>query len=168
MISGVEYNPYYSTYIDLAKKQPLLDGLKDGMTKTMLFFKAIPAAKHEYRYADKKWSPKEVLLHLIDTERVFMYRAMQFARANKVVLEGFDQDEFVQNANADARLMSDLINEYEAVRKATLAFMASCTDETLVRAGVASNSPLSVRAAAYICCGHEIHHMNIITERYLD
>jgi len=168
MIPGTEYNTYYGKYIDLATGKQLLPSLQDGMTNTSSFFESLPAEKQEYRYAEEKWTPKEVLLHLIDTERVFMYRAMQFARAKNVVLEGFDQNEFAKNSRANTRDMKDLISEYESVRKATIAFVASCTDETLKRSGVASNNPLSVRAAAYINSGHEIHHMNIIKERYLD
>ena len=168
MIPGTDYNTYYGKYIDLAKAKQLLPALLDGLNTTSSFFESIPAEKHEYRYAEGKWTPKEVLLHLTDTERVFMYRAMQFARANNVVLEGFDQNEFAENSKANERNMQDLVSEYKSVRKATIAFISSCSEETLLRAGVASNNPLSVRAAAYICSGHDIHHMNIIKERYLD
>ena len=168
MIPGTDYIAYYGKYIDLTVAKDLMPALQDGLSITSDFFEHIPVQKHDYRYAEGKWTPKEVLLHLIDTERVFMYRAMQFARANNVVLEGFDQNEFADNSNANVREMKDLITEYESVRKATMAFIGSCSEETLSRAGVASESPLSVRAAAYICSGHEIHHMNIIQERYLN
>ncbi|MFT5103051.1 MAG: hypothetical protein ACI86C_000702 [Candidatus Latescibacterota bacterium] len=167
MISGTDYNPYYDTYIKLVIEKQLLPSLREGMTNTISFFSSLSADKHAYRYAEGKWTPKEVFLHLIDTERVFMYRAMQFARANNVVLEGFDQDVFVENSNANARVMNDLVAEYEAVRMATVAFIGSCSEDTLARKGVASDHPLSVRAAAYLCSGHEIHHIQVIKERYL-
>lgn len=168
MKSGVEFNAYYGIYIDLSKSKELVPSLVDGMSNTVSFFNDIPAEKHEYRYDEGKWTPKEVLLHIIDAERVFMYRAMQFARANNVVLEGFDQNEFAENSNANDREMNEIVSEYETVRKSTVAFIDSCSNETLLRAGIASNSPLSVRAAAYFCSGHEIYHVNIIKERYLD
>lgn len=166
-ISEKESNTYYKRYIDRALSKPLLEGLAEGMLETHDFFEAIPKEKHEYQYAEGKWTPKEILLHLIDTERVFAYRALQFARAKNVEIKGFDQDEFAANSNANERTMKQLLEEYMAVRAATIILFTSFSDKTLQQMGVASNSPLSVRAAGYIICGHEKHHVAVINERYL-
>lgn len=162
-----EYNSYFKKYIDQATDYSLPDCLRNGLETTLGFFKSIPTEKHEYLYEEGKWTPKEILQHLIDTERVFAYRALQFARAEDVVLKGFDQDEFASNANANARTLEDLLAEYLSVRNSTIQFAQSCSQDTLLRKGVASNGPLSVRAALYIVCGHEIHHCAVIKERYL-
>jgi len=166
-ISNTEYNSYYKRYVDKALEKPLLQGLADGMLKTHDFFESIPKEKHEYRYAEGKWTPKEILLHIIDTERVFTYRALQFARAKNVEIKGFDQDEFAANSYANKRTMQQLLEEYMAVRTATVVLFNTFSENTLQQMGVASTSPLSVRAAGYIISGHEKHHIAIINERYL-
>jgi len=165
--SASEYNEYYKRYIDQATGDSLLTSLEKGKDKTLYFFKNLPIEKQEYRYAPDKWTPKEIVQHITDTERVFCYRALQFARADNVVIRGFDQDEFAANANTNDRTMEELLDEYAAVREASILFAMSCKEDTLLRMGVASNSPLSVRAALYILVGHEIHHRKIIEERYL-
>ncbi|WP_432410433.1 DinB family protein [Rasiella sp. SM2506] len=166
-LSNNEFHTYYKGYIERALNKPLLQGLAEGMLETHEFFDAIPEAKQEYRYKEGKWTPKEILLHLIDTERVFAYRALQFARAKNVEIRGFDQDEFVENSNANERTMQHLLEEYLAVRTAQIILFSSFSEQTLQHTGIASNSPLSVRAAGYIICGHEKHHIAIVNERYL-
>lgn len=161
-----EYNSYYARYLEKAEVNDLVSSLKDGLRKTSAFFSSIPKEKLDFQYEKGKWSPKGILQHIIDTERVFAYRALHFARADNVVLPGFDQDEFASNANND-REISDLLSEYKAVRLASIAFVMSCDQVALQRRGVASDSPISVRAAFHIICGHEVHHMDIIRERYL-
>jgi hypothetical protein len=166
-ISAKEYNLYYKGYIDLALEKPILKGLSEGVMEIHDFFEAIPETKQAYRYAEGKWTPKEILLHLIDTERVFAYRALQFARAKNVEVKGFDQDEFTANSQANKRTMNHLLEEYLAVRAASIVLFSTFSDETLQQMGIASNSPLSVRAAGFIICGHEKHHVKILKERYL-
>ncbi|RDK83483.1 DinB family protein [Marinirhabdus gelatinilytica] len=166
-ISETEYNSYYKRYVDRALHKPLLKGLAEGMLETHDFFEAIPDEKHEFRYAAEKWTPKEILLHLIDTERVFAYRALHFARASQVEIKGFDQDEFAQNSNANQHSMEKLLEEYIAVRTSTVLLFNSFSETTMLRMGVASDSPLSVRAAGFIINGHEKHHIAVIKERYL-
>ncbi|MBT8255583.1 MAG: DinB family protein [Bacteroidia bacterium] len=161
-----EYNPYYAHYLEKVEVSDLLSSLEEGLTNTSSFFESIPKEKLDFRYAPGKWSPKEILQHIIDTERVFAYRALHFARADKVVLPGFDQDEFASNINAD-RKIEDLLDEYKIVRSSSIAFVKSCDEIAMQRRGVASESPISVRAAFHIICGHEVHHMEIIRERYL-
>ncbi len=167
MTPGIDYNNYYERYISLTKEGSIAQLLEDGMSATKTFFEDIPQDKHDYHYEEGKWTPKEVLLHIVDTERVFAYRALQFARSENAVIKGFDQDEFANNAKPVTRSMEDLLDEYTAVRQSTLLMAKSFSDDTLKRRGEASNSPLSVMAALSIICGHEIHHTNVIKERYL-
>lgn len=166
-LSENEFNPYYKRYIDQAVELPLLDGLALGMQETHDFFKAIPTEKWDFRYEEGKWTPKEILLHLIDTERVFAYRALQFARSENVVLKGYDQDEFAMNSNANNRAPESLLEEFITVRAATISQYKSYNQATQQRMGEASDSPLSVRAAGFIICGHERHHIKVLKERYL-
>jgi len=166
-LSTTEFNSYFKPYIDKAGNATLLKSLKKGKKKTIKFFKKLPSSKLEYQYEDEKWTPKDILLHIIDAERAFSYRALQFARSKDAELEGFDENEFVPNANANKRSLKSLLKEYKAVRKASIIMFNSFSDETLVRIGKASGSQLSVRAAGFLICGHEIHHIQIITERYL-
>lgn len=166
-VKDTEYGAYYKRYIANVATDDISGALNEGLKDITAFYQSIPAEKQEYRYESGKWTPKEILLHLIDCERVFMYRAMQIARSNDANLAGFDQDEFVFNSNANAISMDNLINEYKTVRAASISFIENCDAKTLVKMGIASNSPLSVRAAAYITRGHEIHHTNVIKERYL-
>ncbi len=167
MTPGIDYNTYYERYIVLTGEGTIGNQLEKGLGETQSFFRNIPSEKHEYRYEEGKWTPKEILLHIVDTERVFAYRALQFARAENVVLKGFDQDEFANNAKPVDRSMDELLDEYTAVRQSTLLMAKSFSEETLKRRGEASGSSLSVTAALSIICGHEVHHTNIIKERYL-
>lgn len=167
MILDTEYGSYYAQYIVKVDTTEIIKALTDGLNDITTFFITIPEDKQEYRYAEGKWTPKEILLHLIDCERVFMYRAMQIARSKDVDLEGFDQDEFVANSEANTREMDSLIKEFIAVRTASILFLENCDNNTLIKMGKASSSPLSVRAAAYITRGHEMHHIQVIKEHYL-
>ena len=110
---------------------------------------------------------KELIQHIIDTERVFSYRALCFARNDNTSLPGFDQDVFVENDNANDRNYYDLLNEMEVLRKSSIQLFKSFSDEALLRVGVASNNKMSVRALGYLFSGHQMHHLNIIKERYL-
>ena len=162
-----EYNSYYQPYIDKVGDIKLLDALKCNHKSVVSFIKSIDENKLSYRYAEGKWSVKEIILHLIDTERVFAYRALCIARNDKTELPGFDQDIFVSHSYADNRSIDDLLSEYETVRMATISLFASFNHEVLKARGIANNSSLSVRAAAFIIVGHENHHLQIIKERYL-
>ena len=166
-LSSSEYNPYFSGYISKVGERELMEGLKEGMKTTEIFFKDIPESKQSFRYAEGKWTPKEILLHLIDSERMFCFRALSFARSDNTNLPGFDENEFAANSNANERSMEDLIAEYICVRKASIALFGSFDKNTMRRIGRANNSELSVRAAGFLICGHEIHHRAIISERYL-
>lgn len=162
-----EYNPYYKDYIDLVENINLVDALAKGLKTTLAFFEALPDDKWNYQYADGKWTPKDILLHIADTERVFAYRALYFARSNNAELKGFDENLFAENALACNITAATLLQNYLAVRNATLSLFLSFDENQLKQLGQANGSIMSVRAAGFIICGHEKHHCNIITERYL-
>lgn len=163
-----EFNPYYGQYIDqVSANLELVDALKQSKTTTLQFFKTLPKDKATYRYQEGKWTPKEVIQHLVDTERVFSYRALRFTRNDKSELMGFEQDDFVLNSGANDRSLKDLLKEYKTVRNATIALYKSASVKTLSQVGVASGSPLSARAAGFITAGHDLHHIQLIKERYL-
>lgn len=166
-ITQSEYFAYYKPYIDLVGDIQLIQALEKGLMNTKEFFASIPQEKELHQYEEGKWTPKEILLHIIDTERVFCYRAMYFARDEGSTLGGFDENVFGANCEANGRALEDLINEYIAVRTASIRLFESFSDAALKRGGKANNNVLSVRAAGFIICGHEIHHIKVIEERYL-
>jgi len=166
-LSSSEYNPYYSVYINLNEDEDLLTGLRNSSSQTQKFFETIPKNKLEYRYDRGKWSIKEILQHIIDTERVFSYRAMRIARKDNTPLTGFDQDTYVERSDADSRDIKELLLEYRTLRESTIQMFYGFTENMLRNVGEASNSPLSPRAAGFIISGHEKHHCRVIKERYL-
>ena len=162
-----EYNSYYASYIKLANDTALVAGLAENLTELVVRITALPEAKLDFRYAADKWTIKEIILHLIDTERVFTFRAMSFARKDKTHFPGFDQDAYVLPSKANLRSRDSLVKELKAVRMATISLLENMDDEMLSEVGTASGSPMSPRAAAFIIMGHGRHHFNIIDERYL-
>ncbi len=166
-IQATEYDPFFQGYINRVGDLPLVENLKEGLKTSEVFLKALPREKQEFSYAENKWTPKEILLHLIDSERVFCFRALSFARSENESLSGFDENIFAENSRANARSWEDLLEEYVAVRLATIKLFNSFSDEVLLRKGKVNDRSLSVRAIGFIICGHEAHHKRIITERYL-
>lgn len=162
-----EYGPFYQGYISQTEGGDALALLEKNKTAVADFFREIPAEKWDYAYAPGKWTPKDLLLHLIDGERVFSYRALRIARGDVTELPGFDQDVFAANSHAAGRSPESLISEYETVREATLELYRHMTDEDADRIGTASGFPASPLAIAFITVGHENHHVRIIKERYL-
>ncbi|WP_026452033.1 DinB family protein [Aequorivita capsosiphonis] len=162
-----EYNAFYKKYVDLVEDSSLNEALAQGMEYIQSFFKAIPEEKLDYRYAEGKWTPKDILQHIMDTERVFAYRALYFARSDKANLMGFDENTFAVNAQASNRTLTILLGDYMVVRSATISLFKSFNKNQLKRVGMANASEMSVRATGFVVCGHEIHHCNIIKERYL-
>lgn len=163
-----EYNEYYKRYIDkLSEQTSLRKGYITGKNDVLQFFKSIPEDKLEYRYAPEKWTVKEVFQHLIDTERIFMYRCFRVARRDTTPLMGFDQDIYVKPSMANAKSIENLLNEYEINRNNSIVMIDSLSDEDLSFVGTASDSPMSARAAAFTILGHDIWHMDVIKERYL-
>lgn len=162
-----EYGPYYKGYIDLAGNDLLIAGLTKSMYRHLNLFSSISEDKMNYAYAEGKWTIKELIVHLIDCERVFAYRALRCARNDKTDLPGFDQDDYVTTSEANNRSKASLIEEYESVRKSTIAMFRSFTDEMLAQVGTANGNPMSPRALGFIIIGHEKHHAKIIRDRYL-
>ena len=159
---------YYKKYIGLVDGNDFVRVLEMLMPKTAAFLNALDAAKWNYRYAEGKWSIKEVMLHVLDTERIMAYRALCIARNDKTPLPGFEQDDYIPFMDTENRSPKSIIEEYMAVRKATIEMFRYFNDDMLNRIGTASGNPCTPRALGYIIAGHELHHMSIIRERYLD
>lgn len=167
-IEKSEFNPYYQVYIDkVDKRRELLEALTLGQLETVTFFSGLTQEQWDLSYDIGKWTPREILLHLIDTERIFSYRALRFARNDTTPLSGFDQDHYVAESAARSRDSQSLIDEYRAVRESSVTLFKSLEEQRLAKAGTASGGPFSVRALGCIIAGHEIHHIEIIKERYL-
>jgi uncharacterized damage-inducible protein DinB len=145
----------------------ILKHLEDNLRATTDFMRALPEEKLYYRYAEGKWTIKEILAHLIDDERIYTYRALRYARNDQTELPGFEQDAYAVESGANKRSIDDLLEEFAAVRRSTIALFNSFEDRVMTRVGVASGNVMSVRAAAYHIAGHELRHLNIIKERYL-
>jgi len=163
-----EYTPYTMMYIGLLPDDGLiLKHLKDNLTSTGEFVTSLPVEKLTYRYAEGKWTIKEILAHLIDDERIYAYRALRFARNDQTELPGFEQDDYALESFANDRSLESLLNEFGTVRDSTIALFDSFDVRVMTRMGRASGNVMSVRAAAYHIAGHELRHLNIIKERYL-
>jgi uncharacterized damage-inducible protein DinB len=162
-----EYDAYYKGYIDRVESRQLSLILRQQRANVLELLDGLSEERANYRYAPEKWSVKEVLGHLIDTERVFVYRAMSIARGEKQSLPGFDQDDYVRKGDFDRRTVASLQAEYEAVRNASIAFFESLDEADWPATGTANGVTVSVRAIGYIVPGHEAHHLSILEERYL-
>jgi len=162
-----DYNPYYSNYIANLKDDTLLEALEQDLESFQEFIISIAANKLVSTYAKDRWTIAEILVHITDTERVFQYRALCIARNDKSSFPGFEQDDYVANANSNNRSKESLLNEFIAVRKSTIALFTSLSNTSLQKRGEASNSALSVAAAGFIISGHLRHHKKIVEERYL-
>jgi uncharacterized damage-inducible protein DinB len=161
------YGDYYKNYITLVNDDDLLLALENSANRSLAFWADITEEQGRLRYAEGKWSIKELLQHIIDTERVFSYRALVFARGETTELPGYDENVYTDNCFADERTFRSLVDELKTVRQATLQLFKSFKSERLDLVGTASNSPLSARAAGFIIIGHEMHHANVVKERYL-
>ena len=162
-----EHAPYYGRYIELVAGEDPLGALREGAEETRRFLEPLPESKGDTRYADGKWSVKEVLVHVADTERVFAYRALRFARKDETPLPGFDENHWVAGLSTSGLTVANIRDELRAVREATLAFFGNLDAQAWDRSGTANDVRMSVRAAAFVIAGHEIHHRNILRERYL-
>ena len=169
MIPKNEYAAYYAMYINPIEKNgnSIIENLKDSQTKFDELFRQLPVDKQDFAYAEGKWTTKELIQHIIDTERVFCYRALCFARNDKTPLPGFDQDLFVSYDNANDRNFIDLLDEMQTLRNSTIQLYKSFTEEALQRIGNASGNDMSVRALGYLFSGHQLHHLKVYKERYL-
>ena len=165
-----EYPEYAEIYMSLLRDDGrILEDLKNNFRTVKDFIYSLPAETLLYRYAPDKWSIKEILVHIVDDERIYAYRALRFARNEQQGLIGFDQDEYAKYSQADARDLVNIFEEYEAVRNSTIALFNGLPEESLTRMGrgTGTANDATVRALAYHIAGHELRHMNIIKERYL-
>ncbi|MFN8007573.1 MAG: DinB family protein [Terriglobia bacterium] len=162
-----EYAPFYETYIRLVPAQNLIQVLQEQKRDTLQLFQSISEEKAAFRYAPGKWSIKEVVGHICDSERIMTYRGLRIARGDQTPLPGFEQDDYVLYAESDRRAFADLAAEYSSVREATLTWVRSLDEKALCRRGSANNKPVSVLALAYIIAGHEQHHINLLRNQYL-
>jgi uncharacterized damage-inducible protein DinB len=162
-----EYLPYYERYIGLVPEGDVVATLVNEITETLSLLRALPASVATYRYAPEKWSVNELVGHMIDSERIFTSRALRFARNDPAPMPSFDQDDYVRNATFDSYPLADLASELDAVRQSTIFLFRHMDEQAWSRRGVANNAEVSVRALAYIVAGHELHHRQILSTRYL-
>lgn len=162
-----EYAPFYAGYVVKASEGDVLQTLTRLKDSTYLFFTGIPTEKENYAYTEGKWTVKQLLNHMIDAERIFAYRILCFLRGDETALPGFDENVYVENTDLSSRSLHDLAAEFKAVREANLYLFSSVTPEQSLFKGIASGKPVSVRALLYITAGHELHHIDILRERYL-
>ena len=169
MVPKIEYAPYFERYMHLTalKDKTIIQNLESAQDEFERVLRNLPVSNHSYSYASGKWTLKELIQHVIDTERVFCDRALSFARNDQTSLPGFDQDVFVDNDTANERDYYDLLDEMKVLRKSSIQLFKSFSKEALLRIGVASDNKMSVRALGYLFSGHQIHHINIVKERYL-
>lgn len=161
-----EYNAYYGTYIDRVPGGDLFEVMSEAPDALESLMRGAPPDFATFAYADGKWTVSEVLGHVLDTERMFTYRALHIARGDDAPLPGMDQDVWAAHSNAGSRPISDLLDEFRALRSASVRLLASFDDEMLARRGLASGFEVTPRAIAFIVAGHEIHHRGVLEERY--
>ena len=159
---------FYKGYVKLVSHPDVLQAVRISGYRTMELIHSIPEAKSDFRYAEGKWSVREVLCHMMDAERIFGYRALRFARNDRTELPGFDEKEYALQLNATGRSLTQIGDEMQHLRTSTVDLFESFTEEMLKRKGSANKSELSVLALGIIIAGHETHHCKIIRERYLN
>ena len=161
-----EYDPYYERYIQLVESEDVIDVLERQKTEVSDAFGGLGEDKGTFRYADGKWSIKEMLSHIIDGERMFAYRVFRISRGDKTPIEGFEQDGYIENSHANDRSFSDMLGEFDSLRNANMLFFRNLRDADWMRTGTANEREISVRALGFIMAGHIRHHLNILNERY--
>lgn len=164
--SEKDYAPYYKSYIEKIKGDDIIDIFQEQLNTASEFFLLIPEEKGNYTYAEGKWCIKEVLGHLVDTERIFAYRALCIARGEKQSLPGYEQDDYVKEAGFNKRTLKDLSDEFAFLRKSNIALFNSFTESELNRRGIVNESEVTVRAILFIIAGHCMHHIKVIKEKY--
>lgn len=164
-----EYAPFYKPYILAASvsDKGIIENLQDSLIQFFELLSDLPEEKQLFAYAENKWTIKELIQHIIDTERVMAYRALCISRNDKTKFPGFDENHYVANSNANAISYIELLKEFSLTRKSSIAMFKGFTDKMLLRKGIASESEISVRALGYILTGHVLHHLKIIKDRYL-
>jgi len=162
-----EYADYYDKYVSLVPEGVVVETLERQLDDTLALLRSVGEERAGHRYAEGKWSVKEVVGHILDTERIFSYRALAIARGERQPLPGMDQEEYMAGANFDELKLSDLLEQFEHLRRANVLMLRGLSEEAWARRGTASGYEVTVRAIAYIIAGHEAHHLKILRERYL-
>ncbi|MFN0031560.1 MAG: DinB family protein [Flavobacteriales bacterium] len=157
---------YYDKYLDLITDPDLIAGYKRQSEATLQTLSSLDAGQWNYRYAEGKWNIKQLVLHLLDTERVFTYRALRYSRNDKTALPPYDENWYAENCGDEHRSGASIIEEYAVVRANTITLFINCTEEMLARTGTASGLEMSVAKAGFVILGHEMHHMQVLHERY--
>ena len=160
------YPPYFEKYINRVETDSVTEAINKYAQPLIKFFENIPADKAGYRYAEGKWSVQEMLQHIIDTERIFGYRALCIARKDKTPLPGFDENTYANASNADKRSWDNLIEELKAVRTSTDLLLRSFTQEHLQETGITNGQPNTVNGICFVIIGHLLHHKKVLEERY--
>lgn len=162
------FPPYFNTYIKLIAENDVIKALKSNTLRAERFFNLVSEEQSYYKYSERKWTVKEILQHVIDTERIFCYRALAISRKEMATLPSFDEDKYVANSFANQRSWKELTEEFKAVRQSSILLFNSFKTENLERSGNVSDYQMTVLAIGYTMAGHVEHHMNIIRERYHD
>ncbi len=158
---------WYHNYINLVPEDEITEAFKNESVSFVRFLETIPADKYDYRYADGKWTVREVLGHLADCERVLSYRALRFMRGDTTVLQGFDQDAYVPAGRFEDPKMAEVLDEYEAVRHATVSLVEGSPPDAWATRGMVGKNGITSAALLYVIAGHERHHMSLLRTRYL-
>lgn len=162
-----EFPPHFAAYIEAAPAGDVIQTLRREARETLLLLKGIDEARAAHRYAPDKWSIREVVAHVADAERVFSYRLLSFARGDQAPLPSFDENAWVPAQDAERQRFRRVVDDFKAVRAATVTLLRTLPRKAWVRRGVASNNAMSVRALAWAIAGHEVHHRRVLLERYL-
>jgi hypothetical protein len=161
-----DYGSWYAGYVSLVPEDDILSAIEQQSSETQKLLASLDETRGAHRYAEGKWSVKEVIGHLTDSERVFGYRALCIARGEQTSLPGFDENEYMQNANFDEWRLGDLAELYAVTRRANIVMFRNLPEDAWSRRGVANETPVTVNAIAYIIVGHERHHLKVLRERY--
>ena len=162
-----EFQKYIQRYLDLIPSDNWLEELKDSGNQTLEIYRNFSEQQSDFPYAEGKWSLKILLQHLIDAERIFVYRALRFSRNDQTELAGWDEEDYAKNYFSEEISLKSLLEEYEYLRKSTALFFENLNADFLSRKGIANNNKISVETIGKLIVGHNIHHLNIIKERYL-
>lgn len=161
-----EYAPFYDRYISLISGTDILGTLESHRRQMLLLLSGRDESEGDFRYAPGKWTVKELLGHVCDTERIFAYRALRISRGDQTPIEGFEQDDYVRNGPFAHRPLAEVIEDYIAVRRATLTLFRNLDEQAWLRRGTANKNEVTVRAIAFTAAGHELHHRRILEEKY--
>ena len=161
-----EYNPYFERYVSRVPEEDVVPVLEGQRAEFRGILAGVPEERGGYRYAPAKWSVRQMLGHVIDTERIFAYRALCIARGETAALPGFEQDPYVAAAGHDRWTLAELLEDFDAVRRSNVAMLSHLDEAAVRRVGTASDHPTSVRAIAFIMAGHLRHHLGVLADRY--